>query len=148
MRQVFLAVERLMIGRSRVVIVIRQARWPDTVREIDPDARPVLIENAPDPRPILRRPNKSRDPPAYQLHQRAPVVLHGDVRSLSRPRSAVCTRWLTFTRRCQRRDFCWWAANPIRSNGLGRKLAPAGIADVTIFAGERPADEIPVPPRL
>ena len=45
-RRLFLAVERLMIRRSRVVIVICPA-LEDTVREIDPHARTVLIENAP-----------------------------------------------------------------------------------------------------
>jgi len=46
MRRIFLAVERLMIRYSRVVIVICPT-LEDTVREIDPHARTVLIENAP-----------------------------------------------------------------------------------------------------
>ena len=46
MRRIFLAVERLMIRRSRVVIVICPT-LEDNVREIDPHARTVLIENAP-----------------------------------------------------------------------------------------------------
>ncbi len=45
-RRVFLAIERLMIRRSRVVIVICPA-LEDTVRAIDPQAQVVLIENAP-----------------------------------------------------------------------------------------------------
>jgi len=45
-RGVFLAIERLMIHRSRVVIVICPS-LQDTVREIEPGARSVLIENAP-----------------------------------------------------------------------------------------------------
>ena len=46
MRAVFLALERLMIRRSRVVIVICPS-LEETVRGIDPDACTVLIENAP-----------------------------------------------------------------------------------------------------
>ena len=46
MRRVFLALERLMIRRSRVVIVICPS-LEDTVRAIEPQARTVLIENAP-----------------------------------------------------------------------------------------------------
>src|SRR6185503_8875608 len=42
----FLAVERLMIRHSRVVIVICPS-LEETVRGIDPDACTVLIENAP-----------------------------------------------------------------------------------------------------
>ena len=45
-RRVFLAIERLMIRRSRVVIVICPS-LEETVRGIDPQARTVLIENAP-----------------------------------------------------------------------------------------------------
>ena len=46
MRRAFLAIERLMITRSRVVIVICPS-LEDTVRAIDPHARTILIENAP-----------------------------------------------------------------------------------------------------
>ena len=45
-RRVFLAIERLMIRRSQAVIVICPS-LEETVREIDPAARVVLIENAP-----------------------------------------------------------------------------------------------------
>ena len=46
MRALFLAVERLMVRHSRVVIVICPS-LEETVRGIDPDACTVLIENAP-----------------------------------------------------------------------------------------------------
>ena len=46
MRRLFLAVERIMIRHSRVVIVICPS-LEETVREIDPKARTILIENAP-----------------------------------------------------------------------------------------------------
>ena len=46
MKGAFLAIERFMIRRSRVVIVICPA-LEETVRAIEPDARIVLIENAP-----------------------------------------------------------------------------------------------------
>src|SRR5262249_32420444 len=45
-RKVFLAIEKLMIRRSRVVVVICPA-LEETVRSIDPTADVVLIENAP-----------------------------------------------------------------------------------------------------
>src|SRR5689334_19245012 len=45
-RRVFLAIERLMIRQSKVVIVICPA-LEQTVREIEPQAHVVLIENAP-----------------------------------------------------------------------------------------------------
>src|SRR5262249_12314820 len=45
-RRIFLWIERFMIRRSRVVIVICPA-LEDTVRRVAPEARIVLIENAP-----------------------------------------------------------------------------------------------------
>src|SRR5712692_6440055 len=45
-RRLFMAIERLMIRRSRVVIVICPS-LEETVRGIEPQARTVLIENAP-----------------------------------------------------------------------------------------------------
>jgi len=45
-RRLFLAIERLMIRRSRVVVVICPS-LEETVRKIDPQAHIVLIENAP-----------------------------------------------------------------------------------------------------
>ena len=46
-------------------------------------------------------------------------------------------------RRGPTRGWCWPAASPIRSSGARRRRGRAGIDDVTIFAGERPAEEIP-----
>ena len=45
-KRVFLAIERFMIRRSRVVIVICPS-LEETVKAIEPDAQTVLIENAP-----------------------------------------------------------------------------------------------------
>ena len=65
-----------MIRRSRVVIVICPS-LEDTVRAIDPDARPVLIENAPGSgRAPDRRTMRRRIRRAYQLSPTAPVVLY------------------------------------------------------------------------
>jgi glycosyltransferase involved in cell wall biosynthesis len=46
LRRLFAVVERAMIRRSRVVIVVCPS-LEETVRAVDPDARAVLIENAP-----------------------------------------------------------------------------------------------------
>ncbi len=46
LRRVFLAIERLMIRRSRVIVVICPS-LEQIVREIDPRAQTVVIENAP-----------------------------------------------------------------------------------------------------
>ena len=76
LRRVFLAVERVMIRRSRVVIVICPS-LEDTVRQIDPSARLVLIENAPG----SSEQNATADDAAtvrrrFKLSPATPVVLY------------------------------------------------------------------------
>ena len=89
-RRVFLAIERLMIRRSQAVIVICPS-LEDTVREIDPAARVVLIENAPGSSEDHATPDeaariRSRYRPAPGNAARA---VHGHVRGVSGPRPAV-----------------------------------------------------------
>src|SRR3954453_20225858 len=76
MRGVFHAIERFMIRRSRVVIVICPS-LEDTVRGIEPQARTVLIENAPgsaeDPAPPEQGAAVRR---ALGLAPAAPLVLY------------------------------------------------------------------------
>ena len=47
------------------------------------------------------------------------------------------------TARARTRGCCWRAASRIRSSARAARRAAPGIDDVTIFAGERPAAEIP-----
>ena len=90
-RRVFLAIERLMIRRSRVVIVICPS-LEETVRAIEPKAQVVLIENAPgsaeeqatpeEAAAVRRTFGTSADDTAGALHR--------DVRGVPGTRSAVC----------------------------------------------------------
>src|SRR5436190_5922548 len=75
-RRVFLALERLMIRRSRVVIVICPA-LEETVRAIEPQAQIVLIENAPGSAEEQASPAQAaavRE--ALGLHAQVPMVLY------------------------------------------------------------------------
>src|SRR5688572_1417172 len=75
-RRAFLAIERLMIRRSRVVVVICPS-LEETVRAIDRDADVVLIENAPgsiDARPAAGEVAAVRD--RFGLSAGAPIVLY------------------------------------------------------------------------
>src|SRR5262249_3410452 len=76
MRRLFLAIERAMIRRSRVVIVICPA-LEETVREIDARAQVVLIENAPGSAEAEATPERaSAIRRQFGLQDRTPVVLY------------------------------------------------------------------------
>ena len=75
-RGVFTAIERLMIRRSRVVIVICPA-LEETVRAIEPGAEIVLIENAPGSAEEHATPEQGRAVRAqFGFEAQAPVVLY------------------------------------------------------------------------
>jgi glycosyltransferase involved in cell wall biosynthesis len=143
MRQVFLAIERLMIGRSRVVIVICQA-LADSVREIDPDARPVLIENAPGSSADLPTPDQVQEiRRAYQLSPTAPVVLYTGTFEAYQGLDLLFHAMAHAHQAMPEVRLLLVGGKPDQIERARKAARMAGTADVTIFAGERPADEIP-----
>lgn len=143
MRRAFLALERIMIRRSRVVIVICPS-LQDTVRGVDPAARTVLIENAPG---SAEAEATASDAAAVRrtLHLDAatPVVLYTgtfeayqgldllfDAMALvaaTRPEARLVLAGGDADQLSRAREEC-------RARGLDR---------IVVLAGERPASEIP-----
>jgi glycosyltransferase involved in cell wall biosynthesis len=135
-------VERLVIRRSRVVIVICQ-QLSEVVRGIDGTVPVVLIENAPG----------SGDPPAagagasvraqWGIPADAPVVLYTGtfeayqgldllLASLARVKaSRPDTRTLLV------------GGEPAQVEEVRRQARQAGVDDVVVFTGQRPSEEIP-----
>jgi glycosyltransferase involved in cell wall biosynthesis len=142
-RNVFLAVERFMIRHSRVVIVICPA-LQDTVREIEPSARSVLIENAPgsgDERATPEQATQLRQ--GLGLNPATPVVLYTGTFEAYQGLDLLLDAMALVHR--ERPD-----ARLVLAGGRAEQVAQAraqaaraGIADVTLFVGERPASEIP-----
>jgi glycosyltransferase involved in cell wall biosynthesis len=140
---VFLAIERFMIRRSRVVIVICPS-LEETVKAIEPGARTVLIENAPgsgedEPTPdaaaAVRR--------SLNLGERTPIVLYTGTFEAYQGLDLLFAAMAIV--RQARPD-----ARLVLAGGRADQVAKArdqaraaGIGEVTIFAGERPASEIP-----
>jgi glycosyltransferase involved in cell wall biosynthesis len=140
---IFRGIERLMIRRSRVVIVICPS-LEDTVRAIDRDAQIVLIENAPGSAEGEATPEEAGAVrAAFGLKPETPMVLY----------TGTFEAYQGF-------DLLFGAMQRVRevrpdarlvlAGGKDDQVArarrqaeDAGIADVTIFAGERPASEIP-----
>jgi glycosyltransferase involved in cell wall biosynthesis len=142
-RAVFAAIERLMIRRSRVVIVICPS-LEDTVRAIDPQARTILIENAPG--------SSGEDASAADGHavrhrlgvaDEAPVVLYtGTFEAYQGLDLLFDAMAIVAAERSDARLVL--AGGKPDQVARARELArAAGIEASAIFAGERPADEIP-----
>src|SRR6476659_4971205 len=142
-RQVFLAVERLMIGRSRVIIVICPA-LANTVREIDPDARPVLIENAPgssvEPATRAQIEGIRR---TFQLSPAVPVVLYTGTFEAYQGLDLLLQAMAHVHQTMPDARLLLVGGKPDHVERAQEDARRAGIGDVTIFAGERPAEEIP-----
>jgi glycosyltransferase involved in cell wall biosynthesis len=136
------ALERTAIHRSRVVIVICP-HLQETVRGIDPRAQPILIENAPG----------SGDPPEQGSG--------AEVRaSLGLDRSTPLVLYTGTFEAYQGLDLLFAAARIVsqerpdvrvvlaggKPNQIANARAQAGTlgaGDLVVFAGERPAEEIP-----
>jgi glycosyltransferase involved in cell wall biosynthesis len=142
-RRAFLAIERFMIRRSRVVIVIC-ASLEDTVKAIEPGARTVLIENAPGSAEEEATPEAAAAVRrSLQLDAATPIVLYTGTFEAYQGLDLLFDAMAIVGR--SRPD-----ARLVLAGGRADQVAKArdqaraaGIERVTLFAGERPASEIP-----
>jgi glycosyltransferase involved in cell wall biosynthesis len=143
-KRVFLAMERFMIRRSRVVIVICPS-LEETVKAIEPHARTVLIENAPgsaeddaatpEGAAAVRR--------ALGLADTTPVVLYTGTFEAYQGLELLFDA-MAIVRRTRPDARLVLAGGQADQIARAREQArAAGIDAVTIFAGERPPSEIP-----
>ena len=143
MRRIFLAIERFMIRRSRVVVVICPS-LEETVRAIDPGARTVLIENAPGSAGDSATPEQAAAVRrSLGLGPATPVVLYTGTFEAYQGLEMLFDAMARVRR--ARPDARLVLAGG-RADQIERARAQAraaGVDDVTLFAGERPAAEIP-----
>jgi glycosyltransferase involved in cell wall biosynthesis len=142
-RKVFLGIERLMIRRSRVVIVICPA-LEETVRAIDPSARVVLIENAPgsgeeQPTPADAAGVRAR----FHLGAGTPLVLYTGTFEAYQGLDLLFAAMADVQQQRPDARLLLAGGKPDQVARARRQAEEAGIAGVTVFAGERPASEIP-----
>jgi glycosyltransferase involved in cell wall biosynthesis len=142
-RRVFLTIERLMIRRSRVVVVICPA-LEETVRAIDPHARIVLIENAPgsgEEQPTDADAAAVRE--RYGLAPGTPLVLYTGTFEAYQGLDLLFAAMAQVQQRRPDARLLLAGGKPDQIARAKRQADHAGIAAVTVFAGERPAAEIP-----
>jgi glycosyltransferase involved in cell wall biosynthesis len=142
-RGLFRVAERFMIRRSRVVIVICPS-LEETVRAIEPRARTVLIENAPGSADADATPDQAAAVrQALQIDAATPVVLYTGTFEAYQGLDLLFEA-MAIVRRARpdaRLVLAGGKADQV-ARAIGQARA-AGIAEVTRFAGERPAAEIP-----
>jgi len=142
-RSVFLAVERAIIQRSRVVIVIC-ASLQQTVRDIDPGATSILIENAPG----SSEASASEEQAAairhsWNLASAAPVVLYTGTFEAYQGLDLLFAAMAHVRRRVPTVRLLMAGGKPEQVEKAKLDARAAGAGDITIFAGERPSSEIP-----
>ena len=139
----FAWLERLMIRRSRVVIVICPA-LEETVRAIDPGAAPVLIENAPGSAEDAATPEAARAVRAGAgLDATTPLVLYtGTFEAYQGLDLLFDAMALVVASRPEAR-LILAGGKPAQVARAREQAIAAGLDGRAIFAGERPAPEIP-----
>jgi glycosyltransferase involved in cell wall biosynthesis len=140
---VFRTIERLMIRRSRVVIVICPA-LEETVRAIDPQARVVLIENAPgsgDAQPTAAQAAQVRA--QFDLAASTPVVLYTGTFEAYQGLDLLFAAMALVRHARPDARLLLAGGKPDQVVRAREQARAAGADGVTIFAGERPSAEIP-----
>jgi glycosyltransferase involved in cell wall biosynthesis len=139
----FSFMERLVIRRSRAVIVICQ-HLEDTVRGIEPGVPTVLIENAPGAGDTAVEGSGARIRHDLGIVEGAPLVLYTGTFEAYQGLDLffAAARLVRATRPDARFVLAGGRADQIAA--AKADAAREGLGDVVIFAGQRPADEIPL----
>ncbi len=141
--RMFRFIERTMIRRSRVVIVICPS-LEETVRTIDPGADVVLIENAPGSAEDQASAAQAAATRAqWGLAPATPLVLYTGTFEAYQGLDLLFAAMAEVKRARPDARLLLAGGKPEQVARAREAAGAAGIAEVTIFAGERPAEEIP-----
>ena len=135
--------EKLMINQSKVVIVICPA-LEDTVRATAPDANVVLIENAPGSAEERATPEQAAAiRQKHGLSAETPLVLYTGTFEAYQGLDLLFESMALVAKTRPDARLLLAGGKPDQVEKARAQASAAGIAGVTIFAGERPASEIP-----
>jgi glycosyltransferase involved in cell wall biosynthesis len=141
--RLFLAVERLMIRRSRAVIVICPA-LADTVRAIDPHARTVLIENAPGSYEAEATSAQAADVRTrLGLAGSTPIVLYTGTFEAYQGLDLLFAAMSIVHSTQPAARLVLVGGKPAQVDRARALARSAGVEGAAVFTGERPAEEIP-----
>ena len=142
LNRLFASLERFVIRRSRVVIVICP-HLADTVRGIDPVVPTVLIENSPGSgdTPVAGSGHQIRT--SLGLSAGAPMVLYTGTFEAYQGLDLLFDAAAHVIARQPGVRFVLAGGQPDQIEAARARARAAGVADAVVFAGQRPADEIP-----
>jgi glycosyltransferase involved in cell wall biosynthesis len=140
---IFRAIERFMIRRSRVVIVICPS-LEETVRTIDPQANAILIENAPgsvdgDAEPAHAAARRRE----HGLGEAAPLVVYTGTFEAYQGLDLLFEAMALVAQRRPDARLLLVGGKPEQVRRAEDASRRAGLGGAAVFAGERPAGEIP-----
>ncbi len=143
LRRLFLAIERLIIRRSRVVIVICPS-LEETVRAIEPTAQTVLIENAPGSAEDEATPEEAAAiRRTLGLTASTPTVLYTGTFEAYQGLDLLYAAMALVRQTRPDVRLVLAGGKPEQVARARAQAEAAGIEEATIFTGERPAAEIP-----
>ena len=142
LRWVFEVFERLAVRRSRVVIVIC-AELERQVRAIAPQSAPVLIENAPGAGDLSHEGGRDAVRAEFGLGPTTPLVLYTGTFEAYQGLDLLFDAAKTVAATRPDARFLLAGGRPAQIAAAEREVAARGLGDLVIFAGERPADQIP-----
>lgn len=142
LRRAFEVFERIAVRRSRVVIVIC-AELERLVREIAPASAPVLIENAPGAGDVSEHGGRAAVRAEFGLSEATPVVLYTGTFEAYQGLDLLFDAAKTVVAARPDTRFLLAGGRPDQVAEARAEVAARGLREAVIFAGERPAQEIP-----
>jgi glycosyltransferase involved in cell wall biosynthesis len=143
LRGTFARLERFVIRRSKVVVVICP-HLADVVRAIEPGVPSVLIENAPGSGDAPTAGSGARVRRELGLSNDAPMIVYtGTFEHYQGLELLFAAARHVIARRPESR-FVLAGGRPDQIAGARGDAERAGIAHAVLFAGQRPAEEIPL----
>jgi glycosyltransferase involved in cell wall biosynthesis len=139
---IFSWLEKHMVRRSKVVIVICP-QLAEVVRDVDRDARPVLIENAPGSgdQPVAGSGLAVRA--SHGISPDAPVILYTGTFEHYQGLDLLFASMAIALRDAPDAKLLMAGGQPAQIAAAKLEAARAGLGDAVIFAGQRPSEEIP-----
>ncbi|HSK08466.1 MAG TPA: glycosyltransferase family 4 protein, partial [Vicinamibacterales bacterium] len=135
--------ERAFVRRSRVVIVICP-HLAETVRGIDPSARPVLIENAPGSGDAPRPGTGAKVRADFGLGPDTPLVVYTGTFEAYQGLDLLFDATTLVCRERPDVRLLLAGGKPAQVEQARKRARAAAIDGAVVFAGERPAEEIPL----
>lgn len=140
--RLFAVLERHMVRRSKVVIVICP-QLEEVVREVDRDARPVLIENAPGSGDLPVEGSGAAVRASLGIAPDAPVVLYTGTFEHYQGLDLLFASMAIALRSVPQAKLVLAGGQPAQIEAARALAAKAGLGSAVIFAGQRPSEEIP-----